>query len=355
MARKLKKFADGGGTDRYNRKVADIESDYAKQQKSGRNVGVAKAKYEQRMADAKDDLAKWTGTDRTKTRADEKAAESNLSMTRRYGSRTSALDALMDKPNKLLESSKTDLGPVGPTPKLKTAPVSFAGAFRAARKDKGAGSTFTWNGKSYSTNMASDKPAAPKPAARSTSSSAPKPAARSTSSSAPSSTPKPATGTSAPATKDVVKAAQNAPKPMYTPSPSDTRAAKLLADAADTRKRAADTKDHSGSAIYARLQNMLGITGSREQVARNMQATAQRARWADVTAQGEKDKTAAADAQRRADRIAAGNKPNATMTEKFYAQNPDAMKKGGAVKKMAKGGSIDGIAQRGKTRCKGAR
>lgn len=55
-------------------------------------------------------------------------------------------------------------------------PQSFSEAFRAARKDKGSGSTFTWNGKSYSTNLASEsktpprsanKPAAPanKPAA----------------------------------------------------------------------------------------------------------------------------------------------------------------------------------------------
>lgn len=44
---------------------------------------------------------------------------------------------------------------------------SFGEAFRAARADKGAGKTFTWAGKSYSTNAASDAPkrAAPTPAA----------------------------------------------------------------------------------------------------------------------------------------------------------------------------------------------
>ena len=36
---------------------------------------------------------------------------------------------------------------------------SFKAAFAAARKEKGAGKTFTWNGKSYSTNRADDKPA----------------------------------------------------------------------------------------------------------------------------------------------------------------------------------------------------
>jgi hypothetical protein len=39
----------------------------------------------QRTADAKDDLAKRTGADRTATRAAEKAAESNLTKTRKYG------------------------------------------------------------------------------------------------------------------------------------------------------------------------------------------------------------------------------------------------------------------------------
>jgi len=35
---------------------------------------------------------------------------------------------------------------------------SFGEAFRAARAEKGAGKTFTWGGKSYSTNAASDAP-----------------------------------------------------------------------------------------------------------------------------------------------------------------------------------------------------
>ena len=37
----------------------------------------------------------------------------------------------------------------------------FGKAFAAARKEKGPGKTFMFNGKSYSTNMASDKPKAP--------------------------------------------------------------------------------------------------------------------------------------------------------------------------------------------------
>ena len=37
-------------------------------------------------------------------------------------------------------------------------PASFKEAFAAARKEKGAGGTFTWNGKKFTTNYASDKP-----------------------------------------------------------------------------------------------------------------------------------------------------------------------------------------------------
>jgi hypothetical protein len=41
--------------------------------------------------------------------------------------------------------------------------MSFGKAFAAARKEMGAGKTFTYKGKSYSTNRADDKPAAAKP------------------------------------------------------------------------------------------------------------------------------------------------------------------------------------------------
>lgn len=40
--------------------------------------------------------------------------------------------------------------------------MSFGKAFAAARKEMGAGKSFTWKGKSYSTNRADDKPAAAK-------------------------------------------------------------------------------------------------------------------------------------------------------------------------------------------------
>ena len=96
--RKMKKFAEGGrasrGQARYDRMMKDIESDYAKKKdRPGRAGEVAKAKYEQRMADAKDDLAKARGEDRSQTRAAEKAAERNLTTTRKYGAVKSVVKA----------------------------------------------------------------------------------------------------------------------------------------------------------------------------------------------------------------------------------------------------------------------
>jgi len=79
-------FKDGGRAELMrDRRMKDIEKDYKIALAKGKNEGVAKAKYEQRMADAADDYAKRTGADRTKTRAAEKAAEVNLTKTRKYG------------------------------------------------------------------------------------------------------------------------------------------------------------------------------------------------------------------------------------------------------------------------------
>jgi len=87
MARTMKKFSAGGAQGRYDRRMADIEKDYAKAmaRKTGKAAEVAEAKRQQRIADAKDDLAKRTGADRTATRAAERTAESNLTKTRKYG------------------------------------------------------------------------------------------------------------------------------------------------------------------------------------------------------------------------------------------------------------------------------
>ena len=81
---------------------------------------------------------------------------------------------------------------------------TFAKAFAAARKKLGAGKTFTWNGKSYSTNRADDKADKPKPKPR-PAAAAPKPAAAPAK---PATKPKPRPATAAPAPKPAPK---NAP------------------------------------------------------------------------------------------------------------------------------------------------
>jgi len=91
MAKKPTKFRTGGSSDRsqarFDRKVADIDSDLTRALRgaSEREAEVARAKHRQRMADARDDLAKWTGGDRTQTRAAERGAEAELTRTRRQG------------------------------------------------------------------------------------------------------------------------------------------------------------------------------------------------------------------------------------------------------------------------------
>ena len=152
--RKMKKFSAGGAQGRYDRRMADIEKDYAKASKgkTGRAAEVAAAKRDQRIADAKDDLAKRTGADRTQTRAAEKSAERNLTMTRKFGAMKSAVKA--DDVAKVPEAKAPETKPAAPEKKAE--PKSFGEAFRAARASMGAGKTFTWQGKSYSTNRAGE-------------------------------------------------------------------------------------------------------------------------------------------------------------------------------------------------------
>jgi hypothetical protein len=76
-------FKDGGRAELLrDRRMKDIEKDYKIALAKGKNEGVAKAKYEQRKADAADDYAKRTKADRTATRAAEKASEATLKEAR---------------------------------------------------------------------------------------------------------------------------------------------------------------------------------------------------------------------------------------------------------------------------------
>jgi hypothetical protein len=136
MAKKMLKFADGG-FDRYkarmDRKTADIEKDYKIALAKGKNADVAKAKYEQRKADAADDYAKRTGADRSSTRAAESAAEAALKEARRTNGRSIQMRDTLEKNNKPLEiKSSTDSilkglsAPSLTTTKKATAPVRKA-------------------------------------------------------------------------------------------------------------------------------------------------------------------------------------------------------------------------------------
>jgi len=164
--RRIKKFAAGGSTGRYqakyDRKVADIDSDYEKMLKRGVDKRVADAKRAQRMADAKDDMAKWTKSDRTETRAAKKASERSLSETRRSVRRGEPAPVEKKAEAPKAEAPKFESKPVvQETPKAEAKKsyddMSFSAAFRQAMKDKGKGETFTWKGESYKLEYAGAK------------------------------------------------------------------------------------------------------------------------------------------------------------------------------------------------------
>jgi len=137
MARKMRKFSAGGAQGKYDRRMADIEKDFTKDSKgkSGKALEVLEAKRAQRKADAEDDRAKRTGADRTATRAAEKAAESNLTKTRKYGA---AKSVTQEKP--VSEAKITDSLP---TPKMDSSIGASKPPVRRSapvvRTDKGAG------------------------------------------------------------------------------------------------------------------------------------------------------------------------------------------------------------------------
>lgn len=385
--RKMKRFADGGSDKykaRYDRKVADIESDYekAKARKTGRAAEVAKAKYDQRMADAKDDLAKWSGADRTQTRAGEKAAERNLKLTRRYGAAKPVV-SMEDKPLGEARPSDAELTKLTSDASQKFRDSgSFKAAFAAARKDPSKPKTFTWRGASYTTELASEKP---KAAARSTGSGrgASTAAGRGTSSTAGRGAPTPAGGGSGSKTSTGTKAAAvvaGGPSvlataagarsgaraalgevkptartaPGYKPNYNDKRAAELRAGTAADRKLENAPTGTPGAAA-ARLKKYLGITSARESTASSLERSGQRQRWRDVEAQGAKDAAAARNAGKLEELRKAAEAPGASGYAKGrykYAKETGMVgsAKGGSIKGYAKGGKIDGCAVRGKTK-----
>jgi hypothetical protein len=152
MARKMRKFSAGGAQGKYDRRMADIKKDFEKDSKgkSGKALEVLEAKRAQRTADAEDDRAKRTGADRTATRAAEKAAESNLTKTRKYGAAKSVtteapaskvMDNLPALTAPKMDSSIGASKPTAKPPVRRSAPVvrtNNSASTPVVRTDKGA-------------------------------------------------------------------------------------------------------------------------------------------------------------------------------------------------------------------------
>lgn len=214
---------------------------------------------------------------------------------------------------------------------------TFAEAFKAARAEKGAGKTFTWGGKSYSTNMAGEgaKRSAP---SKPTTSTAAKPTVSTTAATpAPARRETPKTDAKVD-TRFTGKMGAINPrvmeKPKEKPAPSQSqrfnaRAAELSREA---QKEARAEKAKGSEGARARLKNLFGF-GS---------AAAERAA---------KGYTRAAESAGRQERALA-NKPK----QKLLLTGEEARKANkGTIGGKAKGGSvrpIDGCAVRGKTRAK---
>jgi len=131
MKHTMKKFSRGGAQGMYDRRMADIEKDRKIALAKGKNADVVEAKAAQRKADAEDDRAKRMGLDRTATRKAEYDAEQRLSRTRRFGA---------DKPAAAAQPAATPAATpaAAATPEVakakpKTIRQEFNEAFSAAR------------------------------------------------------------------------------------------------------------------------------------------------------------------------------------------------------------------------------
>jgi hypothetical protein len=154
MARKIRKFSEGGAQGMYNRRMADIEKDRKIDLARGKNADVVEAKAAQRKADAEDDKAKRMGLDRTATSTAERTAERNLSMTRKYGAPKAVTTEAPAA--KITDSLGAITAPKSGISESDSKPKSFGAAFKEARARLGSGKTFTYNGKSFTTNIAGE-------------------------------------------------------------------------------------------------------------------------------------------------------------------------------------------------------
>ena len=143
---------------RLRRKTDDIQSDYMKAQ--ARHAGntaklnIAKAKFEQRNADAKDDMAKWSGSDRTATRKGEADAEAALTQARRTRGQSIA-----DRDTAAAKATTAPAATTATAAKPDYDKMSFAKAFAAARKVPGR-PNFMYRGKPITTDLRGEDPKA---------------------------------------------------------------------------------------------------------------------------------------------------------------------------------------------------
>lgn len=316
-----KRYAAGGSTSRaqsqFDRRMADIESDYQRQIERGKDPSVARAKRRQREADARDDLAKRTGGDRTATRAAERETERSLSAARRSASgrspaRREALSAAARTPSRApsLESitpaaaaTSSDVAAATSTSRAPSAQTNrdsmrFGAAFRDARE---AGNrTFTWRGREYTTEVAGSGP--PSTGRRTTA--------------------RPSGGTSG--TPRGAGATGTAPRRAGTTNRTTPRE-----EARALRAEAQNLADRMSASNRAQNLSRSRVNPNRPDQMRRTDFTPE-----DVLSPEQRARVYRGMFQRQDNRASFSNA------------------KGGSIKKMAKGGSIDGIAKRGKTRAK---
>lgn len=335
------RYADGGSArdrERMDRKMADIEKDYKIALAKGKNESIAKAKYEQRLADAKDDFAKWTKADRTATRAAEKASEATLSEARKTKGLNilkrdsdAALRKRMEaEANTPIAVPKVDLSGLGTMPKIeKPAPARRAQVpvRRQAQPSR------------------AERAAAPAPRA------AARPAADGSAAVAKvGAALRGQAGPAAPAARAKAPAKPSQPQATTNAQRMRARADEIERGIAGTRALEEAPTGTKGAA-WARMKNLVGFGSSGdERTVRSLRQMATNQERQDRTRQATLDANAAerraadqARAKARAETIAAGKRPGATGFERsrseFYEKYPNALKKGGAPVKKAVGGA----------------
>ena len=268
--------------------------------------------------------------------------------------------------------------------------LSFKEAFRAARKNN-PGEAFTWRGKSYSTALASENKA---PAKRQGTSGAGRTDTSSESAArqkyadimaknfaARANAPKPAAGSTAPRNTGAAPAAPAPARNIDRFNLSRVReeankpAPRSRLFAGEDRLKAAQERAAAAQRGYAKGGKVKkfgrggmpkeSTTGSSTTKPITSDAAKQRKAFED---QMRKQNQQAQNAGRREGSAAPGHKAGGKIMKKsdkagraLVKKSADTMGRamkmacGGKMKGYAKGGSIDGIAKKGKTRCKGAK